>query len=127
MVLFCVIILSSSITLLHLIMLIQSRHPFTSHQLLTSSQFVQSLASPLYLNHLASLKYLENPAFIAYLDYLQYWSHRPYTKYLTYPGPTLKNLQLLQQDKFRTDILSPDVVARLMEEGIKKGLEGPGS
>ncbi|PMD27627.1 SOH1-domain-containing protein [Hyaloscypha hepaticicola] len=90
-------------------------------------EFVQSLASPLYLNHLASLKYFENPAFVAYLSYLQYWSHPPYTKYLTYPGPTLKNLELLQQERFRADILSPDKVAELAEEGMKSGMEGPRS
>ncbi|KAK6587253.1 hypothetical protein PZA11_000543 [Diplocarpon coronariae] len=90
-------------------------------------EFVQSLASPLYLNHLASQKYLENPAFIAYLSYLQYWSHPPYAKFLNYPGPTLKNLELLQQERFRADILSPEVTARLFEEGMKKSLEGPGT
>jgi mediator of RNA polymerase II transcription subunit 31 len=90
-------------------------------------QFVQSLASPLYLNHLAAQKYFDNPAFVAYLSYLQYWSHPPYLKFLLYPGPTLKNLELLQQEQFRLDILSPEVVGRLMEEGIKKGMEGPGS
>ncbi|KUJ23586.1 SOH1-domain-containing protein [Mollisia scopiformis] len=90
-------------------------------------EFVQSLASPLYLNHLASMKYFENPAFVAYLSYLQYWSLPPYTKYLDYPGPTLRNLELLQQERFRADILSPDVVARLFEEGMKRGAEGPPS
>ncbi|KAF4629269.1 hypothetical protein G7Y89_g8879 [Cudoniella acicularis] len=90
-------------------------------------EFVQSLASPLYLNHLASLKFLENPAFIEYLAYLQYWAQPPYTKYLTYPGPTLKNLELLQQEKFRADILSPDVTTRLMEEGAKAAAEWPAS
>ena len=88
---------------------------------------MQALASPLYLNHLAVQKYLENPAFVAYLDYLQYWSRPPYTKFLNYPGPTLKNLELLQQERFRTDILSPETVGRLIEEGIKKAAEGPGS
>merc|ERR1712000_717700 len=90
-------------------------------------EFVQSLANPMYLNHLASQKYLQNPQFVAYLAYLQYWQHPPYSKFLNYPGPTLKNLELLQQEKFRTDILSPDTVARLFEEGVKKSLEGPGS
>ncbi|RDL41079.1 uncharacterized protein BP5553_01058 [Venustampulla echinocandica] len=90
-------------------------------------EFVQSLASPLYLNHLASLKYLESPPFIAYLSYLQYWAQPAYTKYLTYPGPTLKNLELLQQERFRADILSPDVVARLMDEGAKSAAEWPSS
>jgi len=82
-------------------------------------EFVQSLSSPLYLNHLASLKYLENPAFVAYLSYLQYWSLPQYAKYLMYPGPTLKNLELLQQERFRADVLSPDVVGALMEEGVR--------
>jgi mediator of RNA polymerase II transcription subunit 31 len=88
-------------------------------------QFVQSLASPLYLNHLAAQKYLENPTFVAYLSYLQYWTQPPYLKYLTYPGPTLKHLELLQQERFRIDILNPEIVGRLMEEALKKGLEGP--
>ncbi|PMD54525.1 SOH1-domain-containing protein [Hyaloscypha bicolor E] len=90
-------------------------------------EFVQSLASPQYLNYLASQKYFENPAFIAYLSYLQYWSHPPYTKYLTYPGPALKNLELLQQERFRADILSPDKMNELIEEGMKSGMEGPRS
>ncbi|TVY31327.1 Mediator of RNA polymerase II transcription subunit, partial [Lachnellula subtilissima] len=81
--------------------------------------FVQSLSSPLYLNHLASQKYLENPAFVAYLSYLQYWALPHYAKYLMYPGPTLKNLELLQQERFRADVLSPDVVGGLMEEGVR--------
>jgi len=88
-------------------------------------EFVQALASPMYLNHLASQKYFENPAFVAYLKYLQYFSQPTYLKYLTYPGPTLKNLELLQQEKFRTDILSPEVVARLVDEGWKAGMEWP--
>jgi mediator of RNA polymerase II transcription subunit 31 len=64
---------------------------------------------------------------VAYLSYLQYWSHPPYLKYLTYPGPTLKHLELLQQERFRQDILNPEIVGMLMEEAMKKGLEGPGS
>ncbi|KAK3355271.1 mediator of RNA polymerase II transcription subunit 31 [Neurospora tetraspora] len=86
-------------------------------------EFVQALGNPLYLNHLASRKLLSNPAFIAYLDYLQYWSRPPYLKYITYPGPTFKNLQLLQQEKFRQDIISPDLVERLRVEGMKAGID----
>ncbi|KAF5531352.1 SOH1 [Fusarium mexicanum] len=72
-------------------------------------EFVQSLANPAYLNHLASQKLLSQPAFVAYLAYLQYWSKPPYLKYLTYPGPTLRHLELLQQEAFRQQIISPDV------------------
>lgn len=96
---------------------------------LTSDQFVQSLANPFYLNHLASQKLLAQPAFVAYLAYLQYWSRPPYLKYLTYPGPTLRHLELLQQERFRQDIMSPDLVQRLVEEGMKSAVqwhrEGP--
>jgi len=35
-----------------------------------------------------------------------------------YPGPTLKSLQLLQQEQFRKDILSPETVARLIAGGV---------
>lgn len=88
-----------------------------------TAQFVQSLANPQYLNHLASRKLLTNPSFVAYLDYLQYWSRPPYLKYLTYPGPTLKSLQLLQEERFRQDIISPDLVQALMTEGMKAAVE----
>ncbi|KAJ9155613.1 hypothetical protein NKR23_g1937 [Pleurostoma richardsiae] len=86
-------------------------------------EFVQSLANPYYLNHLAAQKFLQQPAFVAYLAYLQYWSKPPYLKYLTYPGPTLKNLELLQQERFRQDIISPDLVSALVQEGLKAAVE----
>ncbi|KAI6778925.1 uncharacterized protein J7T54_003861 [Emericellopsis cladophorae] len=86
-------------------------------------EFVQSLANPMYLNHLASQKYLQNPQFVAYLAYLQYWSRPPYLKYLSFPGPTLRHLELLQQERFRQDILSPDLVGRLMEEGMRAAVD----
>ncbi|KAK5656354.1 hypothetical protein OQA88_4734 [Cercophora sp. LCS_1] len=82
-----------------------------------------SLGNPKYLNHLASRKLLTNPSFIAYLDYLQHWSRPPYIKYLTYPGPALKNLQLLQQEKFRQDIISPDLVQAMEVEGMRAAIE----
>lgn len=84
---------------------------------------MQALANPLYLNYLASQKYLSEPAFVAYLAYLQYWKRPPYLKYLTYPGPTLKHLELLQQPKFRQDIISPDLVQLLMTDGVKASVD----
>ncbi|KAM0356135.1 hypothetical protein ACHAPU_000530 [Fusarium lateritium] len=86
-------------------------------------EFVQSLANPAYLNHLASQKLLSQPAFVAYLAYLQYWSKPPYLKYLTYPGPTLRHLELLQQETFRQQIISPNVVMALMDEGMKASVD----
>ncbi|KAK4239746.1 SOH1-domain-containing protein [Achaetomium macrosporum] len=86
-------------------------------------EFVQSLANPLYLNYLASRKFLTNPAFVAYLDYLQYWTRPPYLKYLTHPTASLKMLQLLQKEKFRQDIMSPDLAQAMMVEGVKAAVE----
>ena len=86
-------------------------------------EFVTMLSSPLYLNHLASLKLLQSPDFVAYLNYLQYWTRPEYIKYLTHPGPTLWALELLQQERFRAEILSPEVVGLLMQEGVKASLD----
>jgi len=74
------------------------------------------------MNFLASQKFFDDPAFIAYLDYLQYFKQPQYTKYLSYPAPTLKALQLLQQEKFRKDVLMPETVARLIEAGVKAAI-----
>ncbi|KAJ4298777.1 Mediator of RNA polymerase II transcription subunit 31 [Collariella sp. IMI 366227] len=86
-------------------------------------EFVQSLANPQYVNYLASRKFLTNPSFIAYLDYLQYWTRPPYLKYLTYPTATLRMLELLQQDKFRQDIISPDLAQAIIAEGMRAAVE----
>lgn len=80
---------------------------------------MQCLANPWYLNHLAVLKLYDDPAFIAYLGYLQYFKESEYVKYLLYPTATLKALELLQQEKFRKAILSPETVARMIEGGVR--------
>lgn len=97
---------------------------FPTHSL-RGAQFVQSLASPAYLSYLASKKYFEKSEFVAYLDYLQYFTRPEYIGYLTYPGPTLRHLELLQQEQFRKDLGRIDVVAALMEEGQKAAVEWP--
>ena len=86
-------------------------------------QFVQALANPFYLNYLASQKILQDPCFVEYLKYLQYFTTPEYVKYLSYPGPTLKALELLQQERFRHDILIPDVVGRLAEDTVLASVE----
>ncbi|KAF2431973.1 SOH1-domain-containing protein [Tothia fuscella] len=88
-------------------------------------EFVQCLANPWYMNHLAVQKYLEVPEFVAYLDYLQYFKEAKYAKYLIYPGPTLQALELLQQERFRKDIVDQNVVFHLINEGLKAGTERP--
>ncbi|KAI9700984.1 MAG: suppressor of hpr1 [Bogoriella megaspora] len=81
-------------------------------------EFVQALANPRYLNYLAAQKYFDDPAFVAYLDYLQYFTKPKYLRYLSFPGPTLRALELLQQEQFRKDIIMPATMARLIEEGV---------
>jgi len=89
-------------------------------------EFVQALSNPFYLNHLAVHKYYEQPGFVEYLRYLQYWAQPPYLKFLQYPGPTLKHLELLQQEKFREMILDINVTTQLWQEGWKASVEWPG-
>ncbi|KAF2503322.1 SOH1-domain-containing protein [Lophium mytilinum] len=82
-------------------------------------EFVQCLGNPAYLNFLATQKLLDSPDFVAYLAYLRYFAEPKYACYLSYPGPTLRALELLQQEKFRKEILQPTVLHRMVEEGIK--------
>jgi mediator of RNA polymerase II transcription subunit 31 len=53
------------------------------------------------------------------LAYLQYWKEPEYAQYLSYPGPALKTLELLQQESFRKQILTPALQMHLIEENIK--------
>ena len=43
-----------------------------------------------------------------------------------YPGPTLHALEMLQQPRFRKEILIPDVVARMVEAGFTASTAGLG-
>lgn len=80
---------------------------------------MQSLSNPLYLNHLAVEKLLDDASFVAYLKYLRYFKEPQYLKYLQYPGPTLRALELLQQEAFRRDILAPATVDAMIREGFE--------
>ena len=103
-------------------------------------EFVLSLSNPYYLSHLAlAYPHLLNPPasdpasasaasldsdasrFAAYLAYLySYWRTPQYSKYLSHPGAVLRSLELLQQERFRKDIIKPDVIARLLEGGVNE-------
>ncbi|KAJ4337154.1 Mediator of RNA polymerase II transcription subunit 31 [Didymella glomerata] len=87
-------------------------------------EFVQCLANPEYLNFLASQKMYEKPEFVAYLGYLQYFQEPQYAKFLHHPGPTLRALELLQQERFRREILHPGLVERLKFDGQRNALPG---
>ncbi|KAH7382220.1 mediator of RNA polymerase II transcription subunit 31 [Pyrenochaeta sp. MPI-SDFR-AT-0127] len=85
-------------------------------------EFVQCLANPVYLNYLAQQKTLDKPDFVAYLSYLQYFKEPKYAKFLHHPGPTLRALELLQQERFRQEILAPGLVDRLVIEGQRNAV-----
>ncbi|CAK4028913.1 Mediator of RNA polymerase II transcription subunit 31 [Lecanosticta acicola] len=87
-------------------------------------EFVQMLSNPQYLNYLAAQKLLDNAEFIAYLEYLQYFREPKYLRYLQYPGPTLRALELLQEERFRKDILIPEVRDRMIAEGFEAAISG---
>ncbi|KAH6293705.1 mediator of RNA polymerase II transcription subunit 31 [Parastagonospora nodorum] len=85
-------------------------------------EFVQCLANPVYLNYLATQKYFDKPEFVAYLDYLQYFAEPKYIKFLHHPGPTLRALELLQQERFRQDIITPGLANKLEIEGQRNAV-----
>ena len=107
-----------------------------SHRFTLELEFVLCLSNPHYLQYLAvNFPHLLNkPAtthastdvddseaarFARYLKYLhKYWRTPQYVKYLTHPGATLRNLELLQQEQFRKDIIRPDVIAKLFETDV---------
>lgn len=94
-------------------------------------EFVLCLANPNYLAFLAhnSPHLLVSPEstptsavetdairFARYLKYLHdYWRKPEYAQYLTHPGTTLRNLELLQQEQFRKDLVNPALRNGLVE------------
>ncbi|KAI7623241.1 hypothetical protein KC343_g3511 [Hortaea werneckii] len=81
-------------------------------------EFVQALSNPLYVHYLATQKLFEDDAFVRYLDYLQYFREP------RYPGPTLRMLDLLQQDQFRKDAISPALIDDLVRTGFEASTAG---
>lgn len=113
-------------------------------------EFVTALSNPYYLSHLASTyPHLLNPpseehrgppsadasdsssdtdaeCFARYIQYLHATFSTPtYAKYLTHPGATLRALRLLGEERFRREVIRPDVVERLLGLGALGG-EGQG-
>ena len=82
-------------------------------------EFVSLLGNPEYLTYLATTKLLQNSEFIAYIKYLQYWTRPEYLRYLSHPGPTLRVLELLQNESFRKEVLRPEVGAALAQSLIE--------
>lgn len=107
-----------------------------SHRFTLELEFVLCLSNPHYLQYLAvNFPHLLNKPtsshnaaengdtdadrFARYIKYLyDYWRTPQYVKYLTHPGATLRNLELLQQEQFRKDIIKPDVIAKLFETDV---------
>jgi mediator of RNA polymerase II transcription subunit 31 len=87
-------------------------------------EFVLCLALPDYLVYLADRyphllvpseiaassadpENTEAARFARYLAYLHnYWQTPQYAQYLTHPGTVLRNLQLLQQEQFKKDLVN---------------------
>ena len=104
-----------------------------SHRFTVELEFVLCLSNPYYLQYLAvnfphlldkptsthaldEMQDSDAARFARYLKYLyDYWRSPAYVKYLTYPLATLRNLEMLQVEQFRKDIIRPDVIAKLLE------------
>ena len=100
----------------------------TSPRFTLELEFVLSLSNPYYLQHLAtsyphlftSSSSSNNSAqkFSAYLTYLHtYWSLPQYAKFLTHAPAVLHTLKLLQEERFRREVIRPDVVEALLRGG----------
>lgn len=90
-------------------------------------EFVLCLAVPGYLLHLAhTFPHLlvppdtqslnikpddsDSARFSRYLKYLNdYWRKPEYAQFLTHPGTVLRNLELLQQEQFKKDLVNPEM------------------
>ena len=90
-------------------------------------------------------KYFDDEAFVRYLDYLQYFREPEYLRYLQYvtrfcteyhidgvlmcprrwPGPTLRALELLQEESFRKDIINDQVCMSMIDQGWEAAMSGP--
>lgn len=85
-------------------------------------EFVQALANLQYVNFLAQNKYLEKEEFLNYLKYLEYWREPRYAKHLVYPN-CLHLLTLLQDARFREQILRQDAAGVLMNDMVNRWKE----
>ncbi|USP78536.1 uncharacterized protein yc1106_05810 [Curvularia clavata] len=95
---------------------------------------LECLANPVYLNFLAQQKTLDRPDFVAYLAYLHRSTRTTITTtnhtthqlthhcHCSHPGPTLRALELLQQERFRHNILAPGLVDRLVIQGQRNAV-----
>ena len=108
-------------------------------------EFVTSLANPDYIQYLATTSphlFPQEPAtsdksaskktaaddnsdsacFARYLKYLHdYWRKPEYAQYLSHPAATLRNLELLQNEQFRRDVVRQDVI-----DALRTGFRGVG-
>ncbi|RMY79663.1 hypothetical protein D0861_08674 [Hortaea werneckii] len=99
-------------------------HNNNNNNFFSFPQFVQALSNPLYVHYLATQKVFEDEAFVRYLAYLQYFRLPQYLRFLQYPGPTLRMLDLLQQDQFRRDAISPALIDDLVRTGFEASTAG---
>ncbi|KIW06361.1 hypothetical protein, variant 2 [Verruconis gallopava] len=88
-------------------------------------EFVQCLANPLYLHEIFNRNYFDQEEFINYIRYLQYFKDPKYAKYLFYPGPTLRALELLQLKSFREQLGNINFVMHIIDEWTKAASNGP--
>ena len=101
-------------------------------------EFVLCLSNPAYLSHLAvqyphllnkspDAKDPENTeaaCFARYLEYLyNYWKTPEYASLLSHPEAVLHNLELLQHENFRKDLIDPGLINRLAQTQVSEDNE----
>lgn len=73
-------------------------------------EFVQNLGNIRYLHFLAQTKKFDDPAFMNFLRYLRYWKQPEYMQYLVFPQCLAFLDALIDNPKFRNELLIPQFV-----------------
>jgi SOH1 len=94
--------------------------PSDDERFLIELEFVQNLSNPKYLSYLAQNKYLQDPSFMEFLTYLRYFKQPEYLRHLIFPVCIPFLDALIDNARFRQDLLSPVFIEHIHAQQGKK-------
>lgn len=94
--------------------------PPDDERFLIDLEFIQNLSNPKYLSYLAQNKYFQDASFMKYLEYLRYFKDPQYLRHLLFPTCLCFLDALIDNSKFRQELLSPVFIEHIhAQQGIK--------
>jgi mediator of RNA polymerase II transcription subunit 31 len=81
--------------------------PPDDERFLIELEFVQNLSNAKYLSYLAQNKYFQDPSFMEFLRYLRYFKEPEYLRHLIFPACLPFLDALIDNPRFRQELLSP--------------------